>query len=230
MGLSTINHRSVRLQISNIYHFKIIVAPRPYSTASGELRAVKRHPHNELYLGLATTTGKGRNAVKAFFSEPKTAKNPSSLYASFTLVIPTGDRCNENVFFIKQEETPTVAGQIANFHRMRIYDSTPNRNLNKIGEKFATLFKRREAFVYSQSIHGVMNWKGLCGHYAWLEIFLNFESCENPFKRNISLDKPKKYTGVGHHGPQMYNPYIPYVRKNRNRGRPKNQTATNSNE
>lgn len=197
--------------------------PRPNSTTVVGKRKVKHHPYNDLYLGLATTTGKARNAVKAFYNEPKSERNPSKKYEGYTLVIPDGDKFHENVFFIRQEKKITPARQTSNFHRIRVYDSTPNRNVPVISERFATTFQRREILCYSDSLHKIINWDGRCFHYVWLEVFLNFDLCQNLFDRNVRLCEIRKYKGMGHHGPKMHNPHIPYVRSKRDRSHPENQ-------
>lgn len=208
----------------NIYHFYLymhyVAVNRPYSTAAGNRRKVKRHPYSDQYQGLATTTGKGRCAVKAFFSEPQSESNSSSKYAGFTLIILVGD---ENAFFIRQEEIITPSKRKANLHRIRVFDSIANRNVPRISENFASTFNRREIFCYSDSIHKIIDWKGKCGHSVYLEIFLHFEQCQNPFDRNVHLNDIRKYKGMGHHGPGTHNPNKPYVRKQQDRNRPNHQ-------
>lgn len=77
--------------------------------------------------------------------------------------------------------------------------------------------------MYSNALHPFYNEEGHCGHYTFLEIFLNFHLHDNPFHRLCESETRGIIGNIfhGHHGPGMYDPTVEPI--NRNRNIPRNQ-------
>lgn len=193
--------------------------PRSSSMKNRRKNKKNRSAFDILYIGLATTTGKGRNAVRAFFNVRNAAKR--SIYSDYTVVIPVGDRNHETAFFIRQEPFSTLE----KLYRIRVYDSNVGTNLIGISQVFASTFKRRDIMMFTNGLHGIENWDFRCAHYSWLEIFLNFDYCDNPFHRELRCRPIRSTTGQGHHGPTFHNPWAQFIPIKRNRNQPNHQMS-----